>query len=282
MIGWKRFVTLSSAVAALLVFLGPALPAQAQDEEPAPPGYENSEDFEKSKEEFGQKEEGDKPPVSIRLGKDEEDEEGPRARWGGWGGPLVSYLTLDLSALEPMTDDRWVDDFSENMVLAGGIGAVAYSPPNSEAWWLFGGMGFGGGQSESVRVVSQTRKAKIDLAGGGLFAEYHYPAITRLDLALGALVGGGSITLEAEGDDLGLIDDDDWKETQSFALAYPYAGVSVEVFKWMRVEGTAGYLFMEADLGGADFVIDDSDMDMTDGNVTGGPQYMLRLVFGFE
>jgi len=268
---------------ALLLAFGWAFVAGAQDEGDRP-GYENSEEFEESKEEFGQKEE--RPPVSIRLWKDDEfpgSETG--AGWGGWGGPMVGFVNLDLSALDPMTDERGISSFNENLVTVGGLGGMVYSAPDEDGWWRFGGMGFAVNQSESNRVAAQNRKAEMNLNGGGVFLECHYPMGSRVDAAFGAMVGAGVLELKAEGDDLGIISitgDNDWSATESFFMGYPYAGLSYKVLDWMRVEATAGYLLMEADLSGTDYIIDDSGMKMTDGDILGGPQYALRLVFGSQ
>jgi hypothetical protein len=274
-----KMTTWTFSLAAFFLLLCWASVTQAQGNQDEP-NYESKEEFEKSKQEFGKGEE-EKPPISIWLGKEEREERPEwtsKDRWGGWGGPMVGQLTLDLSCLDPMTRDRDISGFDETMTVVGGMGGMAYSPSESAGWWRFGGMGFGIEQSESERVGGQTRKAKMGIGGGGLFVEYHYPVFSRLDVGMGGLVGAGSITLRAEGDDLGIIDGTKWSESEGFWLGYPYAGMSLKVMDWLRLEATAGYLFMDADLSGAEFYIDDSDMDMTDG----GPQYMLRLLFGYQ
>jgi len=264
-------------ILAFCVMAALAAPAFAQESEP---GYESSEEFENSKEEFGQEQEKEKPAVSFRLWGEELRSELAARNWGGWGGPLVAYLNLDLGALDPMTDDRGVPRFEENLFMVGGLGGAAYRPPDQKGWWYFGGMGFGMNQDESDKVAGQDRRAEMSLGGGGVFLEYHYPFGARVEGALGCLLGAGSLTLKAEGDDIGPVDDDEWSENESFALYYPYGGVSVGVTKWMKLEAMAGYMFMQADLSGADYMAD-TGLDLTDGDVLGGPQYMVRIIFGF-
>ncbi len=266
----------------LLFCWAPLTQAQGDQDEP---NYESKEEFEKSKQEFGKGKE-EKPPISIRLGREIEERRPDwtrKGRWGGWGGPMVGQLILDLSCLDPMTRDRDISGFNETMTPVGGMGGLAYSPLDQKGWFRFGGMGFGMDQSESKRVNDQTRKAKMGIGGGGLFGEYHYPVLSRLDVGLGGIVGAGSITLRVEGEDLFPVPDGDkWTESEEFWFGYPYAGVSLKVLDWLRLEAMAGYLFMNVDLSGADFYIDDSDEDMTDGDLEGGPQYMLRILFGYQ
>jgi hypothetical protein len=222
------------------------------------------------------------PPISIKLGEDQgRSQPAVAGKYGGFGGPLINYLSLDLSALEPMTRDRDLPGFDAQMFAIGGIGGVAYSPKDSRGWWFFGGMGFGANQSKSDEVFGQERKAKLNLSGGGLFTEYHYQAGGRLDLAVGAMLGAGTLALEARGDDIGLGGDGSWKADGSFFMAFPYAGVGYEVMPWMRLQLTAGYLFMNTDLSGSDYIAD-SGLEMTDGNVPGGPQLSLAILFGWR
>jgi hypothetical protein len=280
-----KVITSALWLAACLLLIGwPSIGLTQQE-------YESSQDFEESKQDFG-KGKDERPPVSIKLWKEEDEEEESRVKekWGGWGGPMVGGLVLDLSPIEAMTKDRDVSEFNETFTVIGGMGGLAYQNPNSKGWWRFGGMGFGGSQHESDRVEGDTRKAEMSIGGGGLFVEYHYPIASRLELGLGGAVGGGSLSLDAEGADLGILlegstivdVDGDWSESEGFWFGYPYAGASFKITDWMRLEAVGGYLFMDADLSGADFVIDDSDMEMTDGDMQGGLQYMVRILFGFQ
>jgi len=259
-----------------------ASPARAE-EGPKPPDYESSEEFEKSKEAFGQPREEEKPAVDIRLYDREPDERPPGlpTRFGGGGGPLVSYLSLDLSGLDPMTHDRGLDRFDSNMLLIGGLGGFSYHPPDSPGWWFIGGMGFGVEQSVSDRIEGDHRRAKLTLGGGGVFCEYHHPVTSRLDLALGAMMGAGSITLTAKGDDLG-IDSGDWSASETFFIGYPYAGLGYQPLPWLRLELAAGWMFMTAGLKGSDFVVKDSNLKMTDSGIDGGFQLMVKAVFGLR
>jgi hypothetical protein len=69
-----------------------------------------------------------------------------------------------------------------------------------------------------------------------------------------------------------------------------FAQAMVHLIRLVRTHGAwvratmgvfaAGYLLMNAGLEGADFRAPDSNLRMTHGGVTGGPQYMVRIIFG--
>jgi len=240
--------------------------------------YESSGEFEKSKEEFGQTDE-ERPPVTFRFENESAPEPG---KWGGYGGPMVNYLWLDMSALDPMTDDRGLDSFDDGLLTIGGMGGFVYSPIEYPGWIYVGGMGFGGSQSRSEDVGGNDRDADVSFGGGGVFIEYHYPISAKADISAGVMAGAGALTLSAEGDDILSGGDDSWDGSSSFFMACPYAGFAYNPLKWLRLEVTGGYLYFESDISGSDFEIDSTGMEMTDGDIVGGPQVSLRALFGWK
>jgi hypothetical protein len=219
----------------------------------------------------------DRPPVSFHFDEwyqETKEEE----RFGGYGGPLVGYLNLDLSCLDPMTRGRGLDGFPEDLVVVGGLGGMAYRPRESEGFWALGGFGFG---VPEQKVEDGDLEATMALGGGGLFLEFHQPVAAKGEVFLGAMVGAGAITLTAKGADLGLADGEDWSANRTFFLAYPYLGLGYAPAPWMRVTASGGWLFAGADLSGSDFEIENTGMDMTDGGLQGGPQAMVSVVFGY-
>jgi|GEM_PF-6021935 len=211
-------------------------------------------------------------PVRIKLEGPEEKGLDLSSEWGGYGGPMLYYLTLDLSPLDPMTDDRGVDNFDEGMLLVGGFGGFIYKD------FRFGGIGFGNSWETSDRDNLDNRySADMSLGGGGIFIEYNNTMSSNMGLAAGTMLGAGSMTLEASGPDLG--PDKEWDAEESFFMAYPYVGVWMAPVKWMWIELDAGYLFFEMDTGGSEFE-NDLGVEMVDGDFGGGFQAALKLNFG--
>jgi len=213
----------------------------------------------------------------VRLSYQDQEPEQKKDKgpgdWGGFGGPMLTYFTMDLSALDPMTDDRGVDEFNDQFILIGGLGGVIYKD------FRFGGFGFGNEQDTSGRVLGERRSAEMSFGGGGLFFELNHAFNPNFGLLAGAMVGAGTIDLEASGDDLGL--DEKWDADGNFFMWYPYAGFWVAPTSWMWVQIDGGALLFDMDTGGSEFE-NDLNVDMVDDNLAGGMQVCLKLNFGYN
>jgi len=186
---------------------------------------------------------------------------------------MIQYISLDVEALDPMTGDRKVDGFQSDMLLIGGQGGVVYNN------FRFGGFGFGNSQDTAGRAGGERRSADMSFGGGGIFMEWTYPVGPGLAVVGGSLIGAGSMSLSASGDDLG--PSEDWSADGSFFMAYPYAGVIYAPVKFAWIQLDAGYLLFEMDTGGSKFE-NDLDLDMVDGDITGGFSASLKIHFGFD
>ncbi len=253
------------AMFVVLFLMGWALPANAQNLYKV--AYQNDDEGKEKR-----------PPISIQLGeyfgggKDKDKSESHNNEWGGFGGPMVQYLTLDLSALDPMTDDRGIGDFDENITMIGGTGGMIHNN------FRFGGFGMAGYQDESDLVALDRRKASMSLGGGGLFFESHHFLNDNAGLLAGFLLGAGNIELEAKGADMG--PDEKWKVNESFLMFCPYVGIWYAPIDWMWIELDAGYQIFDIDTSDSDFR-NDLGVKMVDGDIAGGFQAGLKINFGW-
>lgn len=214
----------------------------------------------------------------VKVDLDEKKDEPKKDRlkkgeWGGFGGAMIQYLRLDLSPLDPMTDDRGVETFEEEMLLIGGLGGVIHNN------FRFGGFGFANDQESDDRVLGLRRGADMSISGGGLLFEYNNMLDPQYGVVAGAMIGVGSIDLEASGADLGT--DGKWDGDTDFFMAYPYLGVWYAPLSWMWIQLDAGYLYFNMDTSTSEFE-NDLNVDMTDGDLSGGFQAGLRVVFGYD
>lgn len=209
--------------------------------------------------------------VSFRL--DDKLADMDASDWGGFGGPMLTYLWLDPGAFDPMTEDRDVDAFDSGILLVGGYGGAIYKN------FRFGGFGFGNNLETSDRVGGKRRSAEISIGGGGVFLEYNASTLPNAGVSLGTMLGAGNMTFEASGNDLG--GGGDWDASESFFMAYPYVGLWAGPAEWMWVELDAGYLFFNIDTGGSTWE-NDLGQDMIDGDINGGWQAALKVGFGLN
>jgi len=222
--------------------------------------------------------------ISVRFDEPEADKDkdkeghhkasdGKPGTWGGFGGPMIQYFQLDVSPLEPMTRDRKIDNFNNQLVLVGGVGGLIHQD------FRFGGFGFGYQDESTGRVAADHRRAKLSFGGGGLLMEYNHTVNSNVGLLAGAMLGAGKLDFKATGLDMG--PGKEWKADGNVFLAYPYLGLWLAPAKFFWVQFDAGYLFFDLDTGGAKWD-NQLGVDMIDGNVSGGFQASLKLNFGYN
>lgn len=216
----------------------------------------------------------DGPQVSVRFDEPKAEKALAKSKdWGGFGGPMVQYFQLNVAPLEPMTRDRKIDNFNNQLILVGGLGGFIYKD------FRMGGFGFGYHDETTGRVLADHRRAEMDFGGGGLLFEYSHALNPNIGLLMGAMLGAGSFDFKATGLDMGA--GKEWSEDGNVFLAYPYLGVWLEPVSFFWVQLDAGYLFFDLDTGGANWD-NQLGMDMTDGNLSGGFQASLKFNFGYN
>jgi hypothetical protein len=210
--------------------------------------------------------------VSTLIAQEEEEEplppprHGGAAKIGGAVGFTTSFLFLDLDALNKV------------------LGSSNAAPFDNSTMALFGGQGYGyimvipnlrlgymgmGGTKKSLSVQGNTRRY-VDLSTGfnGASIDYVIPVVPRLDVAVGALIGGGSVDIKMSRDD-GLVKswDNVWagfgsgtsaqeystKLSGSFFVIQPSLNVEFALLRWLEIRGGVSYLGMT----GGDWKIDD-------------------------
>jgi hypothetical protein len=225
----------------------------------------------------GQKEKGEKEDQGTKGHHQREKAAKPKVEtpaWlkgktvGGWGGPTLNYLNLDMGIFDPLTDKRGLDGFKDVMYPVGGFGGGRIGALR------IGGMGFGWDQRKS----RGDKKAEVSLGMGGMVLEVEGDVLPKLGIIGGAMLGGGNIKLSAKGPDLA---GGDWDQDEDFFVAYPYLGVSLKVLPFMRLEANYGWMFFDYSPGGADYR-PGPGVKAVDGSLDGGGSGQVRLVFGYE
>ena len=179
------------------------------------------------------------------------------AGFNGHGGFFYQAQTFESSVLENQAVAMGLDKPGNMMYGWGGYGLGHIG-----GGWRIGGEGFGmelsttGIYTDPANGERYNRELNMDMGGGGFLVEYSPWMIGPINFGIGALIGGGGVTIEMR-QDTGAFTWDDLRNqytgnpsnagnvstdiTQGFFLFRPYATVRVHVLDWMAVEGVAGY-----------------------------------------
>ncbi len=190
---------------------------------------------------------------------------------GGFGGAFAGYMWIDLSPLDKLTEDRGIDEFDNFLMPIGGMGGMIYKD------FRFGGYGFATiKQFTKDEVNGEDLSAEITTGGGGLLLEYNHALNNNFGILAGTMLGAIGVTIAAHGADLG--GDEEWSETKGTYMALPYAGVWIAPVKYFWIQLTGGYLFFNLD----DDEFKFHDLEVLDGDLQGGWQANLNLLFGYN
>ena len=171
-------------------------------------------------------------------------------------GPLNSFLVAAGAA--PLKDN--------GVFLFGGAGSVYIGLVNN---LRVGGVGMGGGiTSRSVDAQGIRKDAEFDIGFGGITFEYVIPVASRLDLAIGGMVGWGGVDITLRQDtgrnltwngewgsfgsgnyndpQTGTIGNVSRQLTGSFFVWSPSVSVEYAVLGWLAVRVGGSYVGMSA------------------------------------
>lgn len=145
--------------------------------------------------------------------------------------------------------------FSNARVMGGFGGTITEFGLNNNLKTAYGGGGglvignaflggYGLGSVDLNNVIDGNDIKQIDLAHGGFWVGYTYQPYKLLHLFSSAKIGWGAVNINT--DNFDLFDD---RNDEIFVLT-PELGLELNVFKWFRVAGTAGYRYVNGTNGG--------------------------------
>jgi hypothetical protein len=189
------------------------------------------------------------------------------AKVGFFAGVTPSWLFVDVGPINSFLVPAGGAPLKDNGIfMFGGAGAVYIGVINN---FRVGGIGLGGGiSSSSVDATGIRRDTDLDVGFGGITVEYVIPAIPRLDIALGGMLGWGGVDVTLRQDTgRNLTWDDEWANfgsgnyvdpstgtigniTRTMSGSYfvwmPTVNVEYAVLGWMAIRVGAGYVGMSA------------------------------------
>ena len=184
----------------------------------------------------------------------EEEETASWGKMGGGGGFIPIYFVPSLKDINTDLTQVGMPDFgSRGMIMYGG-GGFAYV--NLVRNMRIGGMGAGGSIDLTSTAKGIKRESTVGVGLGGLTVEYVVPVHPKVDLAFGATIGGGKLSLRlARHDDATKNWDQDLNELKDAAVSHdiikeygapfffvrPTACVEVHLYSWLGLRLGGGY-----------------------------------------
>ncbi len=235
-------------------------------------------------------------PMAFAQADDDEDYEWRTWRtrrseggFDGFGEFFVMMNMFDDADINALATSMGLEEMNSHAWGMGGLGMGHVG-----RGWRIGGGGFGCGSmvdgvytdnSDPENPKTYNRQLMIGMGGGGFIAEYSPFMFGPVNVGVGAMIGGGGMTIEMR-QDTGAFTWNDLKEpytidpdqasaensvtevTQGFFMFRPYATARIHILTWMALDLTAGYHLDTAEID--NWQIDERDI------VGNGPDLNFR------
>lgn len=171
------------------------------------------------------------------------------APFGGGGGFVVGWSMPNVDPINLMLSDIEIPELSTSGVFTtGGAGYIYIGFVKN---LRVGGMGYGGSISSSSTINGINNEAVYSIGGGGLTVEYTLPFIKNIGVSAGAILGGGSLSLELYRNDGnfswdGLLENPNnisRNISSSFWVITPTLNADIPVYRFIALRLGAGYQF---------------------------------------
>ena len=193
--------------------------------------------------------------LAVPLFAQEGDEVGWVSRFGAAGGvaPILVFPNIDL--LNTQVDKMGIGKLSNSGTFAiGGSGYVYIMLVEN---LRIGGIGFSGSKSSSGFVNGLNKEVKYNYGLGGVTVEYTLPFIKSIAVSVGAILGGGSSSIEIYQNAATFTWDNVWgkvnngtvmtnqvsdKITNSFLTIVPTLNIDFPISRFIALRVGGGYI----------------------------------------
>ena len=174
------------------------------------------------------------------------------APFGGGGGFVVGWNIPNVDPINSKLMEIGIPEFSTSgLFTTGGAGYIYIGFVKN---LRIGGMGFGGSVSTSTTQGNDNLEAIYSIGGGGLTVEYTLPFVKNIGVSVGAILGGGSMSLELYRNNGNFSWESLWSELQtgqptnvsseiknSFWTLSPTINVDIPVYRFIALRFGVGY-----------------------------------------
>lgn len=171
------------------------------------------------------------------------------APFGGGGGFVAGWSVPDVDPINLKLKDIGFSELSTSGIFTtGGAGFIYIGIVKN---LRVGGMGYGGTISSSSTTNGINNEAIYSLGMGGLTVEYTLPFIKNVGISVGAILGGGSMSLELYSNDgnfnwEGILDNPtniSRKIENGFWTFTPTLNADFPVYRFVALRAGVGYQF---------------------------------------
>ncbi|MGE5681695.1 MAG: hypothetical protein ACM34K_12530 [Bacillota bacterium] len=223
--------------------------------------------------------------ISVKA----QDEMAFDSKFAAGGGFTPVWIMPDLSALNDKLPGFGVDKLSTSGFFGtGGTGFISIPFIKN---LRIGGIGFGGSSKSSANLNGFSKEVEYSASMGGFTAEYTLPFVKNIAVSLGAIIGGGSNTIEVYQNRTSYNWENLWQEvsnqtaqtqnihrkmTNSHFIIAPTLNVDIPFYRFAAFRLGAGYKYA---LGNSWEYDNQQPLDNTPSNLNGNLLFLQAGIF---
>ena len=177
------------------------------------------------------------------------------SKFGLAGGVTASWMFPNYDEInKQLSGFKINEEFAGGLLTWGGSGYVYIMIVDDIR---IGGMGYGGTQSISNNLDGFNREVKYGLSAGAFTIEYTIPFVKRVGISVGAMIGGGNLTIEQFQNDGKYLWSETWDDSNnpngaadfsrkienSFITLTPTLNFDVPLTRFLAIRLGTGYQF---------------------------------------
>lgn len=172
------------------------------------------------------------------------------APFGGGGGFIPGVQFVNLNELNKKLNSISLPEFKDGNVFVSGGGGFIYIGFIPQL--RIGGIGYGGSKSLTHSINNISYQVDYNIGVGGFTIEYTLPFIKDVAVSLGAIIGGGEISVEFFENNQNFTwptiftasqNNNYTKLTNDFFLFSPTLNIDIPIYRFIALKLGTGYQF---------------------------------------
>jgi hypothetical protein len=209
--------------------------------------------------------------------------------FGGGGGFIPGWYIPNMDPLNEQLKALGASELPKSGIFTTGGGGFIYLGVIKNL--RIGGLGFGGSRSEDGNIILQNSSFNFEtvysISGGGLTIEYTLPFVKNIGISVGALLGGGSVTIETFKNRGSFNWENIWNEStptenisrtfeNNFWIISPTINVDIPFYRFLAFRIGGGY---QISLGDTWAIENDKDLSGVPSDLNGNSFFINTGIF---